>query len=142
MGSTPDDARTPSPSSEGGGVARSSDERPGVIEAVPVRHPGRWVAVAVIGVLGAMLVSSFVTNPKWDFPFAFRVMNFSPVLEGLLKGTIIAATTASRTMATQRPGCRTGTASIVPGRPSSLAATPPPSGEGGGVLLEVAVIRG
>ena len=90
MGPTPDDARTPSPSSEGGGVARSSDERPGVIEAVPVRHPGRWVAVAVIGVLGAMLVSSFVTNPKWDFPFAFRVMNFSPVLEGLLKGTIIA----------------------------------------------------
>ena len=38
------------------------------IKAVPVRHPGRWVAVAVIVVLVAMLVHSFLTNPnfQWD----------------------------------------------------------------------------
>ena len=36
-----------------------------------------------------MMISSFVTNPKWDWPFVFKVMNYSPVLEGLAKGTTI-----------------------------------------------------
>lgn len=77
---------------DSGPVGRSdgSGERPGPIDAVPVRHPGRWVAVAVIAVIGAMLLSSFITNPKWDWPFAFEVMKFNPILEGLIKGTIIA----------------------------------------------------
>ncbi|KLO63335.1 ABC transporter permease [Dermacoccus sp. PE3] len=65
------------------------EPRPGVIDAKPVRHPGRWVAVAVIAIVIAMMISSFVTNPKWDWPFVFKVMNYSPVLEGLAKGTII-----------------------------------------------------
>lgn len=64
-------------------------ERPGAIDARPVRHPGRWVAMAVIAILVAMLISSFLTNPKWDFPFMLQVMNFRPVLQGLLYGTII-----------------------------------------------------
>lgn len=83
--STASHGDAPPPSSDEGG-----GDRPGAIEAVPVRHPGRWVAVAVIAVIAAMLLSSFLTNPKWDFPFAFKVMNYAPVLEGLLKGTIIA----------------------------------------------------
>ena len=32
----------------------TTTERPGVIDARPVRHPGRWVALAVIAVLVAM----------------------------------------------------------------------------------------
>jgi len=28
------------------------EERPGIIDAVPVRHPGRYVAIAVLAVLG------------------------------------------------------------------------------------------
>jgi polar amino acid transport system permease protein len=42
--------------------------RPEDIRAVPVKHPGRWVAVAVIAVLAAMFVKSMVTNPAlhWD----------------------------------------------------------------------------
>ncbi len=64
-------------------------DRPGEIHARPVPHPGRWVAIAVIAVLAGMMVSSFATNPKWEWSFAFRVMNFNPVLEGLIKGTII-----------------------------------------------------
>ena len=63
--------------------------RPGVIHARPVRHPWRWVALAVIAVLVAMLLSSFLTNKRWDFSFALQVMNQSPVLEGLWKGTIL-----------------------------------------------------
>lgn len=92
MSSTPD-AGTPPPPRAGGDVGATdgvSSDRPGTIDAVPVRHPGRWVAVAVIGLLGAMILSSFMTNKRWDFPFAFQVMNYSPVLEGLIKGTILA----------------------------------------------------
>lgn len=67
----------------------TTTERPGVIDARPVRHPGRWVALAVIAVLVAMMISSVVTNKAWDWPFVLKVMNYSPVLDGLLKGTII-----------------------------------------------------
>lgn len=74
------------PSPEGGAAAAEY----GPIDAVPVRHPGRWVALLVIAVLIAMAVSSLVTNERWDLPFAASVMNFNPVLNGLLKGTIIA----------------------------------------------------
>ena len=43
-------------------------EAPEDITAVPVRHPGRWVAVVVIGVLVAMLINSVVNNTAfhWD----------------------------------------------------------------------------
>lgn len=67
----------------------ASEDRPGFIKARPVRHPGRWVAVALLAVLVAMIVNSFVTNQRWDWPFAFEVMNFNPVLEGLVKGTLL-----------------------------------------------------
>jgi polar amino acid transport system permease protein len=66
-----------------------SEDRPGPIKARPVRHPWRWVAIAVIAVLVAMLVSSFVTNDKWDFPFAFEIMQQTPVIRGLWAGTIL-----------------------------------------------------
>ena len=63
--------------------------RPGVIDAVPVRHPWRWVALALIAIIVAMMLSSFITNKRWDWGFAFQIMNQTPVLEGLWKGTII-----------------------------------------------------
>ena len=66
-----------------------TEDRPGVIHARPVRHPWRWVALAVIVVLIAMMVSSWVTNTAWDFPTAVEMMNQKPVLEGLWKGTLI-----------------------------------------------------
>lgn len=64
-------------------------ERPGVIHARPVPHPGRWVALAVILVLVAMLINSFLTNERWGFADAFEIMQQTPVIEGLLKGTIL-----------------------------------------------------
>jgi polar amino acid transport system permease protein len=64
-------------------------DRPGLIEARPVRHPWRWVATALIAVAVAMVLSSFITNQRWDWGFAFQIMNQRPVLEGLWKGTII-----------------------------------------------------
>jgi len=69
--------------------APASAERPGLIEARPVRHPWRWVAVAFIAVIVAMIFSSFLTNGKWDFGFAAQIMIQSPVIDGLIRGTIL-----------------------------------------------------
>lgn len=68
---------------------QSTTERPGLINARPVRHPWRWVAVAVILVIVAMIISSFLTNDRWDFGLAGQIMIQQPVIDGLLKGTIL-----------------------------------------------------
>jgi polar amino acid transport system permease protein len=67
----------------------TATDRPGLIHARPVRHPWRWVAIVIIVVLIAMLASSFVTNERWNFPVALKIMNQTPVLEGLWKGTLV-----------------------------------------------------
>src|SRR6476660_1492971 len=69
-------------------MTASSQDRPGAIDARPVRHPGRWVAVVIIAIVVAMIISSFVTNKKWNFPFAFEIMQQTPVIQGLWKGTV------------------------------------------------------
>ena len=53
------------------------------IEAVPVRHPGRWVGAAVIAVLAAMLVSSLVTNPNWNWSLIGEWIFSPPILKGV-----------------------------------------------------------
>ncbi|GAA3211719.1 amino acid ABC transporter permease [Actinocorallia longicatena] len=62
--------------------------RPEAIQAVPVRHPGRWVAVAIIAILAAQFVHMLVTNKNFQWSFiadnAFR----PPVIEGV-RTTII-----------------------------------------------------
>jgi polar amino acid transport system permease protein len=67
----------------------SAADRPGAIDAVPVRHPGRWVAIAVLAVLFAMFVHLVLTNKEFEWDFVFQAMNQSPVIEGLLKGTLL-----------------------------------------------------
>ncbi|WP_420122620.1 amino acid ABC transporter permease [Nakamurella sp.] len=58
-------------------------DAPVPIKAVPLRHPWRWVSAVVLLVLVAMLVSSLLTNPAWDWP-TVRQYLFSPqVLRGL-----------------------------------------------------------
>jgi polar amino acid transport system permease protein len=63
--------------------------RPAPIKAVPVRHPGRWVAVAVLAILAAMFVHLLVTNKQFKWSFMVDNMFNPPVVEGLLKGTVI-----------------------------------------------------
>lgn len=64
-------------------------DRPGAIDAVPLRHYGRWAAVAVIAVLVLMLTNLVATNAAFNWPFVLKAMNQTPVIEGLLKGTIL-----------------------------------------------------
>jgi polar amino acid transport system permease protein len=75
--------------------------RPEPIKAVPVRHPGRWVTIAVLAVLTAMFVHVLVTNDRFEWRFIFVSMGHGqrgamfapPVLEGL-RGTILLTITA------------------------------------------------
>ena len=75
--------------------------RPEAIKAVPVRHPGRWVTIAVLAVLAAMFIHLLVTNEQFNWKFIFvsygegkrGVMFTGPVLEGL-RGTLILTVTS------------------------------------------------
>ena len=79
----------------------SGRARPEAIKAVPVRHPGRWVTIAVIALLTAMFVHVLVTNDQFRWKFIFisyapgkrGVMFTEPVLEGL-RGTILLTITS------------------------------------------------
>ncbi|MEV4350194.1 amino acid ABC transporter permease [Actinoplanes sp. NPDC049596] len=75
--------------------------RPEPIKAVPVRHPGRWVTIAVLAVLAAMFVHLLATNDNFRWSFIFSsyeegkrgVMFTGPVLEGL-RGTLLLTVTS------------------------------------------------
>ncbi len=56
---------------------------PEEIKAVPVRHPGRWLAAVVVLVLVAMLVHTLVTNPRFEWNVVWSYFLSSRVLEGL-----------------------------------------------------------
>jgi polar amino acid transport system permease protein len=74
----------------------SGRARTEAIKAVPVRHPGRWVTIAVLAVLVAMFVHLLVTNDRFQWSFIFQqyapgkrgVMFTEPVLRGL-QGTLV-----------------------------------------------------
>ncbi|MGN6253232.1 MAG: amino acid ABC transporter permease [Marmoricola sp.] len=65
------------------------DDRPGPIDAVPVRHPWRWVAVVVLMILIAKIIDILVSNPAFDWSFIGQAMIQSPVIHGLLLGTLL-----------------------------------------------------
>ena len=57
--------------------------RPEAIKAVPVRHPGRWVAAAIVAVLGVALARSMATNPRFDWDTVGQFFTSSSILDGL-----------------------------------------------------------
>ena len=52
------------------------------LTAVPVRHPGRWVAIAVVVVLAAMLVSTLLTNPNFEWGVVRQYFTSGPSSTG------------------------------------------------------------
>lgn len=67
-----------------------ADARPGAIDAVPVRHPWRVVAVVVIAVLAAMFLHLLLANDAFKWDIVFQAMVQKPVIDGLLRGTLTA----------------------------------------------------
>jgi polar amino acid transport system permease protein len=57
---------------------------PEEIKAVPVRHVGRWIAAAVVAVIGVALIRSIATNPRFQWGVVGDYMFDSRVLNGIV----------------------------------------------------------
>jgi polar amino acid transport system permease protein len=56
---------------------------PAALKVVPVRHPWRWVAVAVTAVLIAQFVHGLVTNPAWEWEVFAQFFTAQTVLKAV-----------------------------------------------------------
>lgn len=63
--------------------------RPEPRDAIGVRHPGRWVVIAVLAVLGAMLVNTLLTNENFGWPLVGQYLFAAPVLNGLANTVVL-----------------------------------------------------
>ena len=57
--------------------------RPEEIRAVPVRHPGRWIAAAIVLVVAVAIVHSVATNPRFEWDVVGEYLFDERILEGL-----------------------------------------------------------
>jgi polar amino acid transport system permease protein len=57
--------------------------RPDDIKAVPVRHPGRWIAAAIVALLAIALARSMATNPRFEWDIVGQFFTSSSILDGL-----------------------------------------------------------
>lgn len=69
---------SPGPADAGTGAVRAED-----IKAVPVRHPGRWVAAVAILYVIVALGNSIATNPRFEWNVIFDYLFSDPIMRGL-----------------------------------------------------------
>jgi polar amino acid transport system permease protein len=65
----------------------------GAIEAVPVRHPGRWVAAVVVVIIAVLMARSVATNPRFEWDVVGKYLFDERILRGIvttLELTVIA----------------------------------------------------
>lgn len=72
----------PADQSTSGPGSGASPGRP-VRKTVPLRHPGRWVAVAIIALVLASLVASASANSNYQWNVVWRYLFSEPILTGL-----------------------------------------------------------
>jgi polar amino acid transport system permease protein len=58
--------------------------RPEDIKAVPVRHPGRWIAAAIIVVVGASIIRSIATNKRIEWGVVGHYLFDHRILHGVV----------------------------------------------------------
>jgi polar amino acid transport system permease protein len=63
--------------------------RPTAIQAVPVRHPGRWVAAGVVALLVAMFVHLLLTNDRFEWSFIADTIFAAPILRGVQTAVVM-----------------------------------------------------
>jgi polar amino acid transport system permease protein len=78
-------ASRPEPAPAVVAAGRAALERP----VVPLRHPLRWIAAAVVLVLLLNLVQTLFTNPSWEWPRVGKWL-FSPAILTGLQLTLVA----------------------------------------------------
>lgn len=65
-------------------LSEETTGRPDDIEAVPVRHPWRWVAAVIVLVIAASLVRSAIDNPNFQWSVVGHYLFDSRVLHGVV----------------------------------------------------------
>ncbi|MDN5798077.1 MAG: amino acid ABC transporter permease [Intrasporangium sp.] len=65
------------------GSAVTASPKATPLTVVPVRHPGRWVAILGVLVLAAMLVSTILTNPNFEWGVVGNFFTTKAILSGL-----------------------------------------------------------
>ncbi|HEX4428480.1 MAG TPA: ABC transporter permease subunit [Frankiaceae bacterium] len=58
---------------------------PGELKTVPLRHPGRWVATALVFIGVGMLVHSVATNPNFHWDVVGKNLFKQVIFEGILR---------------------------------------------------------
>src|SRR5919201_661609 len=61
-----------------------SPTRPDEIKAIPVRHPGRWVAAAIVLYLAIAIANSMAANSRFEWGIIGHYFRSSRVLHGML----------------------------------------------------------
>ncbi|QSB13697.1 amino acid ABC transporter permease [Natronosporangium hydrolyticum] len=62
---------------------------PEAIRAIPVRHPGRWLAAGGVAVLAAMFAHVLLTNEAFQWSFVFENLFTPPILRGVRTVVVI-----------------------------------------------------
>ena len=76
----PDDhARTSEPETAAPPAGTPYDQ----LTVVPARHPGRWIATAVVAVLLAMVLNSLITNPRWEWDVVGAYLTEESIVRGV-----------------------------------------------------------
>jgi polar amino acid transport system permease protein len=57
---------------------------PEAIKAIPVRHPGRWVAAAIVALLVVVLGHSIASNPRFHWDVVGHYLFSGQILRGML----------------------------------------------------------
>jgi polar amino acid transport system permease protein len=55
------------------------------IQAVPVRHPGRWIAAAIVALIAASLIRSAIDNPNFKWDVVGKYLFDQRILDGIVK---------------------------------------------------------
>ena len=58
---------------------------PQSIEAVPVRHPGRWIGAAIVALIAASLIRSAIDNPNFHWDVVGDYLFDQRILDGVVK---------------------------------------------------------
>ncbi len=60
-----------------------TDQDPGHVKAIPVRHPGRWIVALIVLIIAAAIVNSVVNNPRFMWSTVGNYLFDGRILHGL-----------------------------------------------------------